>query len=244
MEEIVSLDNQKVVFWSKLNNKKYRNDNQMFIIEGEHLILEALKTQNLKEIITTNDKIYDDNIPHYKVSDKIMKKISSLTTPSAVIGICSFLKELDLTDKVLVLDGIQDPGNLGTMIRSALAFGFNSIVLGSNTVDIYNEKVLRATEGMLFHLNIIKRNLISFIPKIQSNGYVVIGTDVNAGISPKKINCTKLALIIGNEGAGMQKDIASLCDKLVNINISDKCESLNASVAASILMYELGGQNG
>ncbi|HOP65761.1 MAG TPA: RNA methyltransferase [Bacilli bacterium] len=240
MENIVSLDNKKVINWTKLQDKKYRDQNLKFLIEGEHLLLEALKNHVVEEIIVTDEKVYDENIPHYNVPEKIMKKLSSLKTPPKVIAICQKLEEGLLTEKIILLDGIQNPGNLGTIIRSALAFNFKTIVLGNNTVDIYNEKVIRATEGMIFNVNVLKRNLKDFIYELKQKEYVIVGTDVKKGIDPKKTKNTKIALIVGNEGQGLDNELNNLCDKLVNIKMNSACESLNVGVAASILMYELG----
>jgi len=240
MENITSVDNKKVIAWTKLQDKKYRDLSSSFLIEGEHLLLEALKNQVVEEIVVTDDYVYDENIPHYQVSLNIMKKLSNLTTPPKVMALCHKIDEGEITAKVILLDGIQNPGNLGTIIRSALAFNFKTIVLGDNTVDIYNEKVIRATEGMIFSVNILKRNLLNYVYELKEKSYLIVGTDVKEGIDIKKVKGDKIALIVGNEGNGISEDLAKACDKLVNIKMNSECESLNVSVAASILMYELG----
>lgn len=240
MEKITSLDNKKVVNWTKLNDKKYRDLSATFLVEGEHLLLEALKYHAVEEIIVTDEQLYDEDVPHYQVSINIMKKLSNLTTPPKVIPVCHKIDEGEITEKIILLDGIQNPGNLGTIIRTALAFNFKTIILGDNTVDIYNEKVIRASEGMIFSVNILKRNLADYIYELKEKDYLIVGTDVNDGIDVKKIKCDKLALIVGNEGNGIDKALLKECDKLVNIKMNPACESLNVGIAASILMYELG----
>jgi len=237
MNEINSLTNGKVVFWSKLKQKKYQDE--LFIIEGEHLILEALNSGYLKEIITTDNKIYSKEIPHYLVTKEIMKKISDLDSISNVMGICYKLKENDLTSKILILDNIQDPGNLGTLIRSALAFNFKTVLIGSNTVSVYNSKVLRATEGMIFKLNIINKNTLEMIDILKAKNYLIVGTDVNNGVDIKNIKTANMALVLGNEGKGLEENVLKLCDNKVNIKMTEDCESLNVGVAGSILMYEV-----
>ena len=140
-----------------------------------------------------------------------------------------------------MLDGIQDPGNLGTIIRSAVAFNFDTVVLSRNTVDLYNPKVIRSTKGMLFNMNIIVRELDSFINELD--GYIIYGTDVINGNNIRDIDVAdKLGIVIGNEGRGISSNVKDLCDKFIYIDMNNDCESLNASVAASILMYEVNNK--
>ena len=234
--ELTSTSNAKVKYWQKLKEKKYRDQEKLFLIEDEHLVNEALKQNIVKEIITINDNIY--NVDTYKVTTQIMKLLSSQVSSSKIIAVCHTIEEKELTGNIIILDNIQDPGNLGTIIRSAVAFNFNTIVLGDNCVDLYNSKVIRASEGMLFNINIIRRNLLEFIPTIKDN-YTIITTDVNEGKDIRDISYQNIALIIGNEGNGVSSDISELCDEKVNIKMNSNCESLNAGVCASILMYEV-----
>lgn len=235
--ELTSINNEKVKFWSKLKQKKYRDKEKKFIVEDEHLVNEAIKNNIVLEIITvTKDKKY--SYPTYYVNDKIMKFISSQETYPKVIAVCSMMYEQDYSGNILILDRIQDPGNLGTIIRSAVAFNFHSIILSNDSVDLYNPKVLRATEGMIFNINVIRTDLKTFIKGLD-NSYMTISTDVNAGNNIKDLEYDKCAIVIGNEGSGVSEDIKNLCDSLVHIKMSNDCESLNASISASILMYEV-----
>lgn len=240
MESITSIDNKKIINWAKLKDKKYRDLSSSFLIEGEHLLLEALKNNAVEEVIVTDEKVYNEDIPHYNVSLNVMKKLSLLTTPTSVMAVCRKLDSSEITPKIILLDGIQNPGNLGTIIRSALAFNFKTIVLGDNTVDIYNEKVVRASEGMIFNINIVRRNIKEYIYELKEKNYLIVGTNVKEGIDVKKVKNDKIALIVGNEGSGINEELLEACDKLVNIKMNGECESLNVSIAASILMYELG----
>jgi TrmH family RNA methyltransferase len=139
-----------------------------------------------------------------------------------------------------VLDGVQDPGNLGTILRSAVAFNLTNIILSEDTVDLYNIKTLRSAQGMNFHLNIKRTNLEEYIPFLKENGYKIWGTDVTNGIDIKNASKDeKYAIIMGNEGKGMSANIKELCDKFVYVNMNENCESLNVGVCASIIMYEL-----
>lgn len=231
------MNNEKVKFWEKLKSKKYRDQFKLFLVEGDHLVNEALKNNLVKEIITLDkDKKY--NIDTYYVNDKIMKLLSNQVTSTKVIGVCSFLEEKEIDGNILVLDNIQDPGNLGTLIRSACAFDFKNIVLSNDCVDVYNSKVIRSTEGMLFNINVVRKNIIDFLNNL-SDDYLKITTDVNNGEDIKLINNKKVALVIGNEGNGVRKEVADICDKKVCIKMNDNTESLNAGVAGSILMYEV-----
>lgn len=234
--ELTSTSNELVKYLKKLQIKKYRDLEKLFLVEDEHLVNEALKLGIVKEIITTTNNKYD--VPTYYVNDKIMKFLSSQVSSSKVIAVCHTLKEKEIKGNLIILDNLQDPGNLGTIIRSAVAFNFDTIVLGNTCVDLYNPKVVRSSEGMLFHVNIIRRDLNTFIDAIKDN-YTLVTTDVVDGKDIKDINYKNIALVIGNEGNGVSSDIASKCDEKVYIKMNDNCESLNAGVCASILMYEV-----
>lgn len=239
--EITSLKNPKVIFWSKLKQKKYRDENNLFIVESPHLIKEALKKEIVIEIITLNDENYD--IPTFKVTYDIMKKISNLSSPSNIMAVCKFLPPNDIIgNKILVLDKIQDPGNLGTIIRSCVAFNVQTLIISDDTVDIYNDKVIRSSEGMIFNINIIRSNLLDILPKLKTLGYKIYGTDVVGGTNVKDVNEEKCIVVIGSEGQGMSEKVKNMCDGFIYINMSDKCESLNAAVAGSIIMYDMFGR--
>jgi TrmH family RNA methyltransferase len=236
---IESLQNKHVKELVKLKTKKYRDQAGLFIIEGDHLIKEASKKGCIKEIISTNLSVK----ANYYVTNEIMKKISSQVSPSESIAVCEFLKSEGLGKKVLVLDGIQDPGNLGTIIRSAVAFMFDTIILSDNSVDLYNDKVIRSSEGMIFNINILRRNIIEFLNE-NKDKYEVFVTDVIEGENIKNFkNSDSFILVIGSEGSGVSESVKSSANHLINLKMNKNCESLNAGVAASILMYEMSGLN-
>ena len=236
---ITSLNNDKVKVLVKLKDKKYRDQNNIFFVEGKDLIAEAYKNRLLNELylVDGTENPYP-NIPCTYITKDIMKKISDMESISSYFGICHKQEEKELGNRLLILDNIQDPGNLGTIIRSAVAFNFDTIVLSTNTVDLYNPKVLRSTKGMLFNINIIVRDLTSFIDTL--NEYTIYGTDVASGIDIKdEVIPNKLAIIIGNEGKGISDEIKNKCEKFIYLKMDSKCESLNAGVSASIIMYEV-----
>ncbi len=231
---ITSLQNEHVKYWNSLKEKKVRDKERRFFIEGDHLISEARKQNLVLETISTVDESAD-----FLVTKEIMKKISSQATISENAAVVRFIPEDKISGNIIVLDGIQDPGNLGTIIRSCIAFGFTNIILGDTSVDLYNPKVIRATEGMIFHINVLRRNLLDFLPTLKGMNYKIVGTDVVSGKDIRKLKKENIALVLGNEGNGISEDVKNLCDEFVNIKMSSNCESLNVGVAASILMYEV-----
>lgn len=235
--KITSINNPKVTYWTKLKMKKYRDEKHLFIVESENLVNEALKKGIVKEIITTEDKEY--SVDTYNVTKEIMAKISSLVTPSKVMAVCNFILSEDIKGNILLLDHLQDPGNLGTIIRSAVAFDFQTIIVSEDTVDVYNDKVIRSSEGMIFSANFLKKNLVTFIPYLKSIGYKIYGTDVIKGKNIKSVNEKKVAFVIGSEGKGVSSEVKGLCDDFIYIDMNKKCESLNAAVASSIIMYDI-----
>lgn len=240
---ITSINNEYIKEISKLNEKKYRDKSNKYLIEGLHLVTEALKYDIIDTIIIREDFSYETNIKHIIVSNEVMKKLSDNPSIPKIMAIV-YKKESTISgNKILLLDRLQDPGNLGTIIRSAVAFNFDTIILSNDTVDLYNSKVLRSTQGMLFNINILRQDLTSVINELKNNNYTIYGTKVDNGNDVKEINNTnKFALIIGNEGTGISDNILKQCDKYLYIKMNTNCESLNAGVAASILMYEMGNK--
>lgn len=169
-----------------------------------------------------------------------MKKLSCMESVPKVIGVVRFLESREITGKkVLLLDDIRDPGNLGTIIRSSLAFGVLDIVLNLNSVDIYNDKVIRSSQGMIFQMNIIRRDLKEVILELKEKGYLILSTNVEDGVDAKELEVNQFALIMGNEGVGVKKELQEMSDKNLYIKMNNQVESLNVGVATSILLYEL-----
>jgi len=239
---ISSLDNKKVKFINSLKLAKKRKEYQMFIVEGMHLVYEAYKNGCLEEIyLLENENLeFTCDLEITYVTYDVMQKITSLNTPAVVIGVCKIKSNNEIVgDRILVLDGVQDPGNLGTIIRSSCAFSVDTIVLSRNCVDLYNEKVIRSTQGMIFKVNVVIGDLIDIINDLKNDNYLILGTDVNKGVNVKTIKPRRYALIMGNEGNGVSGDIKKICDKNLYIKMNSNCESLNVGVATSIILYEL-----
>ena len=201
---------------------------------------EAYKSGYLESIIIEDGYDFHIEKNNMYVSDKVMNYLSELDHNQHIMGICKLLNNNNIGNKVLILDDIQDPGNLGTIIRSVVAFNFDTIILSKNTVDIYNSKVIRASQGLIFKTNIIIADLEDIILQLKSKKYNIIGTKVDNGVDIKDIpSSNSLALIMGNEGNGVSKNILNLCDSYAHIKMNKECESLNVGVATSIMLYEL-----
>ena len=240
---ITSLNNKHIKEINKLKEKKYRDESDTFLIETKHLVMEAYKEGLIKELILEKDEIYPLDVKTTYVTKEILKKLSSTESPSNVMAVVYKKKEEKIGEKILLLDNIQDPGNLGTIIRSAVAFNIDTIVLSNETVDLYNPKVVRSNQGMMFHTNIIRRNSKKFINELKEKDYKIVGTKVTNGHDVRTSSIySHFCLVIGNEGKGISREIEELCDEYLYIKMNDDCESLNASVAASIIMYEINNK--
>ena len=243
---ITSLENEKIKNYIKLKSKKYRDLTNSFIVEGEHLVLEAYRAGLLEEIILEQSSVFPLDLPNERkvyVPQVILDKISDVENPPYVMGLCRKKEESDnLGSRILMLDGVQDPGNLGTILRSSKAFNVDTVVLGLDTVDLYNPKVIRATQGMLFHMNVVRRDLVDEINKLKSEEIPIYVTRVEYGEDIRYLKSKdkrKFALVMGNEGKGVREEIKDLADKYIYIEMNDMVESLNVGVATSILLYEL-----
>ena len=238
---ITSLDNKKIKEINKLKNKKYRDKENKFIIETKNIIKEAYKEGLLLELFikeNTNQELDIDIETNY-VTEEVMNKIKQIPS-SNMIGICKKITpSKELGNKILLLDEIQDPGNLGTIIRSSVGFNIDTIVLSNKCCDLYNEKVIRATEGNMFKINILREDLVKTIEQIKNKNIKVFGTDVTNGIDVRNISLDKYAIVMGSEGNGMSQKIRDLVDDNIYIKTNTKIESLNVGVAASIILYEL-----
>lgn len=238
---LTSSKNERVKYYTKLmNSKKERDKEKLFIVEGEHLVKEA-DIANVVQEVVISDKKYDqyNHYTHYYVTDEIMNKICDTKTPQGIIAICKQQenKTFSSLNRLLLLDNIQDPGNLGTIIRSCDAFNFDGIVMNQHTVDVYNPKVVRATQGAIFRVPMIKKDLVSYIPYLKDNDVIVYGTSLN-GENLSQIKSSKnMAFIMGNEGNGVSEVLLQSTHKNIYIEMNGKSESLNVAIAASIVMY-------
>jgi TrmH family RNA methyltransferase len=242
---ITSVKNEKVKAWKKLHQRKERKQTNTFLIEGLHLIEEAWKSDwKIKEVIVLESTVLPEWIRAFtieEVSVNVFAYISQTRTPQGIAAVVE-MKCMDNNtgNHILLVDAVQDPGNLGTMIRTADAAGFDGIVLGDGTVDLFNDKVVRATQGSIFHLPISHKKLADEIVTLKGAGFTIWATALEeAEIYSEVTVANKIALIVGNEGAGVERELIASADTIVTIPIYGKAESLNVSVASAILMYYL-----
>ena len=233
MEIIKSSDNKKYKSLKKLLTKKEREKTKTFLIEGKNIIEEAKKHNKILTYITDDLNKVEDNI--FYVDKKLKESLSSLKNSNEDIALVKYLdiKEVS-SDTILLIDDVRDPSNLGTILRTALAFNIKDVVLSLNTVDLYNPKVLRASEGAIFSLNILREDLISFISKHKD--YKVLSTFLKAN-DLKALKTNKKMIVIGNEGKGVSEEILKISDDYLKIPIKN-IDSLNVAIATSIILFE------
>lgn len=251
MEAIHSIKNQKVKELAKLKLAKYRKQHQAYLIEGPHLIDMALHSGVVfKYVLISEDKQsqYENYIEQFNekvllVNQSILAYLGDTETTQGILACVKHAQPVsskETSSRCLVLDSVQDPGNLGTMIRTADAAGFSHIILGNGCVDCYNSKVLRSAQGSHFYMNIETANLLEWIPEKQKQGIQCFA----AALDDKALDYQvvkghkKIAIIVGNEGNGISKEILELVDKKVMIPIYGQAESLNVAIAAALLMYK------
>lgn len=244
---IDSLQNPTFKNWKKLLTNKGRKQQQQYLIEGFHLVEEAIKHNALESCIITQslfEKYQALLSPHqtYIVPEKLIKELSTTINSQNIFGVVKFnIKALAQINsgKYIILDALQDPGNVGTIIRTADAAGFSGVIIGDNCVDIYNDKTIRSMQGSQFHINLFKENLLEVIPLLKHKMITILGTnlDKNSQLYHQIKWNENFAIIVGNEGNGVSKAVLNLCDATVHIPIFGQAESLNVAIAASILMY-------
>lgn len=233
---ITSLQNERIAELLRLDRRRHRDETGRFVVEGPHLVAEAVAAGLCETVFALADPGYPD-VETLLVNESVMAKIAATFTPQGVLAIVRRPAPRATTDRVLLLDGIQDPGNMGTLLRSALAFGFSTVV-ADGCVDYYNQKSLRATQGAVFRLNLTEGDLAAFLA--DNPGMTVYGTDPHGGIPldglvPPAGPC---ALLLGNEGAGVRP--ALLARTFANLFVETTgVESLNVAVAGSIAMHRL-----
>ena len=234
-----SVNNPKIKELSKLRTKKIRDKQNMFLIEGIHLVKEAYDSGLLKELLLLEGTEFQLDVETNYITENVLKHLSQVESPSGIIGICR-AKEMTLQGKkLLILDSVQDPGNIGTIIRSSVAFNIDTIIINDKCADIYSDKVIRSSQGMIFKTNIVKKDLSKFLNEIKGK-IPIYGTKVTGGKSLKKLEkISEFAIIMGNEGKGVSENLLQLCDKYLYIPMNKACESLNVGVATSIILYEL-----
>ncbi|WP_069650948.1 23S rRNA (guanosine(2251)-2'-O)-methyltransferase RlmB [Caloranaerobacter ferrireducens] len=256
---ITSLSNPLIKSVRALHKKKDRWKQRKFFVEGVRAVEEAVKSDVKIDSILYTESLFDTfggqqlfNLINkkgyrlFKITEKILKTVSDTENPQGIIAIIEFnlvnLDDIFIKEGnfIIILDKIQDPGNLGTIIRTADAFGANGIVLTRGCVDVFNPKTIRSTMGSLFHLPVSYEDSIEkVITKFKEIGIKIIATSLDAEQFCYDIDLTQdFALIIGNEASGVSKEAIELSDHKIKIPIEKRTESLNAAIASGVIMYE------
>lgn len=236
---IESVSNKNFKLINKLKMKKYRDKENSFVIESRKLVDEAIASSADIDFIFLREGVsFESNHKTILFSEALFNKLTSMTSPDGIGAVVRKKSYRDIkSDKILLLDGINDPGNIGTMIRSAEAFGFRDIILAPGTVDPFNEKSLRASMGSVFRLNIVHKTYEEI--GIFKPSYKILAADMD-GIDVRNYKKDfKIILTIGNEAGGLSEDIRNLTDDFIKIPMEGEIESLNAAIAASIIMNRL-----
>lgn len=255
MQVISSKENEVIKNIRKLKEKKYRDIENSYVIEGIKLIKEAIaENANIKQIIMCED--YTDNVELDKdtlfeiakynliyVTRNIINLITDVKTPQGIIAVIeknNNIEQIDYSQDIIVaLDGVQDPGNLGTILRTADSANLKQIILSKNCADPYNPKVVRSTMGGIFRINIIEvEDLENSLKQMKKNNFKVMVTSLDTEKSVYDVDYSKKVIVIGNEANGVSKEVQDMADEKVIIPMLGKTESLNASVAAGIMIYE------
>lgn len=250
VKEISSTKNTLIKELKKLHRKKTRDEEGRYLIEGFHLVEEAIKNQEKIQMVLLDERgarewgewLAAQDVPeHYLVTKEVLGVLSDLPTPQGIMAVVEKNQEpiTEFKGSWVLLDQVQDPGNVGTIIRTADAAGYAGVILGEGSADIYSTKVLRSMQGSNYHLPIIQRDLRTVIPQLQAAGLKVYGTELNKDAVDYRSLSQQIdiALLLGNEGQGVADELLALTDKKLYIPIFGQAESLNVAIAAGILIY-------
>lgn len=252
---ITSKDNETVKYLKKLKDKKYRDQENCYIIEGIKLIKEAIgENIKIKYIIVCDDCKQENaidselkyEIARYEciyVSEKIFLSLTNVVNPQGILAVVEKGKNTNKInydeDLFLILDDIQDPGNMGTILRTADSINLKQIIVSKGSADCYNPKVVRSTMGAIFRINIIEsEDLTKTIKEMKKNKIKIATTSLQTEKSIYDITYEKTAIVIGNEANGVSNEVLELADEKIKIPMPGKTESLNASVATAVILYE------
>ena len=254
---ITSKDNELIKHIKKLKEKKYREEYNEFIVEGIKMIEEAIDEKvRIKQVIVCDDCKNAGAIPNelmYEiakmeciyVSEKVFNTITDVINPQGIMAILE--KPINSENKIdyndsnfLILDNIQDPGNMGTILRTADSLNMKQIIVSKGSADIYNLKVVRSTMGAIYRVKVIESdNLVKTIKELKKHKIKVYATDLKTNKSIYDVDYSKSAVIIGNESNGVSEEVLKEATERIKIPMIGKTESLNAAVATSIIMYEV-----
>ncbi len=250
MERITSLQNPLIKSLVKLNTAAARKTEKMFLLEGVKLCREALENGlDIRYCLCGDNEqalalaARCPSAQCFQVSDAVISKISTAKTPQKIVMVAA-MTEYETKDiggdVVLALDGVSDPANFGSMLRTAEAFGVKDILCSNQTVDLYSSKVLRGAMGSSFRVRVHRGDLAESLKELKSKGYFLYATALTGNdiLLPEADFSRKCVIVIGNEGNGVSEEILSLCDQSVLIPMVGKNESLNAAAATAVVLWQ------
>ncbi|WNS81765.1 RNA methyltransferase [Domibacillus sp. DTU_2020_1001157_1_SI_ALB_TIR_016] len=251
MTYIQSANNTHIKQLNKLWIKKERDKTGLYMLEGFHLVEEALRyKEQIKELLLSEEAAVPaswniDGLDVTMISAEVAKKLSDTENGQGVFAVCRKQEaaELPAGKSFLLLDAVQDPGNIGTMIRTADAAGIDAVLLSHGSADLYNPKVLRSAQGSHFHLPVLSVDLTEAVEELQKRNIPVYGTALEGASDYRKEQAGPFALLVGNEGNGVRPELLEKTTKNVYIPIFGQSESLNVAVAAGILLYHFRENN-
>lgn len=240
ISEIKSKDNEIIKYVRKLQNNAFSKEEKRFLLEGNHLV--EMGREHIDFILclpSFKDKSLYNKV--YVINEVLMNKLTQNKSITEVIGVSKYIEENEInSSRVLYLDDVQDPGNVGTILRTALAFGFKDIILSKGCAFKYSFKVIQSSQGSVFKLNVVSNDK-DFLFSLKNIGYKLISTSLDKDsqfLSEINFNKdSKYVVILGNEGQGISKEIQEKSDIKIKIEIND-IDSLNVGVAGGIIMYQ------
>lgn len=240
IQKILSKQNPKIKDVISLQKAANREEKKEFIIEGKHLLEMAIESKLVKCIFTLKGiKKIPETITQYIITPQILDKISNEKTSQGIVAICqmpTFKK--NYSNKILYLDDVSDPGNIGTLLRTALAFNFYTVILSKNSCSAYNPKVVQSSQGAIFKLNVIEGG-VDTLKRLKKQNYQIFATELKSSKLIESVKPTgKYLIVLGNEAHGVSQKILDIADFRIRISINN-IESLNVGVAGGIAMYQL-----
>lgn len=244
MEHITSLKNPKVTAWKALKDRKGRRESGCFLVEGRKMVEEALASAfDVETVLVQEGMELPDGLtmPVYELPAHVLAAVCDTKTPQGIAAVVRMKEQSALGKHIVVLDGVQDPGNVGTIIRTADAAGLDGVLLSNQCADVFSPKVLRATMGSIFRMNLrTTDDLPGELTKLREKGYSILSSQLDGTpFYEREKVAEQFALVIGNEGNGVSEQVQQTATHRVRLPMRGGAESLNAAIAAAIMMYEL-----
>lgn len=244
MEHITSLKNPKVAAWKALKDRKGRRESGCFLVEGRKMVEEALASAfDVETVLVQEGMELPDGLtmPVYELPAHVLAAVCDTKTPQGIAAVVRMKEQSALGKHIVVLDGVQDPGNVGTIIRTADAAGLDGVLLSNQCADVFSPKVLRATMGSIFRMNLhTTDDLPGELTKLREKGYSILSSQLDGTpFYEREKVAEQFALVIGNEGNGVSEQVQQTATHRVRLPMRGGAESLNAAIAAAIMMYEL-----